>query len=183
MKDRYIIVLLMAGMAGWIVGMTGCSTYTPQKKATLTSEYTTCYIERYGQAYDSVPQQVYALDLYSDGLSLSDSTRRIQGTGVNLYLSDLFLPDTLFQPGTYHSDTTGAPYTFLPGRNFEGSPTGLYLLSVADGQLSSILVLDSGSLSVTLTPDSLYDMQFRLYYGTTTYEAHYCGNAEYYDRR
>ncbi len=178
MRNKYTIALFLVGAV-----MAACSTYTPQKKATLTSEFTTCYIERYGQAYDSVPQQVFAIDLYSDGLSLSDSARRMQGTGVNLYLSDLFLADTLFSTGDYVSDTTGAPYTFLPGRNFDGSPTGIYLLSVADGQLSSILVLDSGRLHVAQTADSLYDMQFTLYYGKQTYEAHFSGAAEYYDRR
>lgn len=100
-------------------------------------------MEQYGKAYDSVPHNVFALDLYSDGLSL-DSTRRIVGTGTNLYISDIFLADSLLAVGAYHSDTTAATHTFLLGQDFEGTPTGIYLFSVVESANAGVQVVDSG---------------------------------------
>lgn len=179
------------------LALLACRRITPTTPTTYSATFTSCYLEYYGQAYDSVPRHVFALDLYSDGVDL-DSTRIIRGTGNNLYLSDIFLADSLFtEPrlpaGTYHSDTSTLSYTFLPGQDFEGTPTGIYLLSIADDAVSSIRVLDSGRFVLTLTPDSLYDLRFTLYYTAsssassrpqvTTYEAHFEGPITYEDRR
>lgn len=157
-------------------------TNKPDHTQTYPKEFAACYVEQYGKAYDSVPRNVFALDLYSDGLSL-DSTRHIVGTGTNLYISDIFLADSLFATGTYLCDTSTADHTFLPGQNFEGTPAGIYLFSLVESANAGVQVVDSGRLEVSTTPDSLYDMRFTLYYGKETYEGHFEGAVQYYDRR
>ena len=178
MKSRFLTIYLVCVCALMACG----GTNQPDKKTSYATEFTSCYVEQYGKAYDSVPHNVFALDLYSDGLSL-DSTRHIVGTGTNLYISDIFLADSLLAVGTYHSDTTAAVHTFLPGQNFEGTPTGIYLFSVVESANAGVQVVDSGRFEVSLTPDSLYDMRFTLYYGKQTYEGHFEGVLNYYDRR
>ncbi len=178
MKSRFLTIYLVCVCALMACG----GTNQPDKKISYATEFTSCYVEQYGKAYDSVPHNVFALDLYSDGLSL-DSTRHIVGTGTNLYISDIFLADSLLAVGTYHSDTTAAVHTFLPGQNFEGTPTGIYLFSVVESANAGVQVVDSGRFEVSLTPDSLYDMRFTLYYGKQTYEGHFEGVLNYYDRR
>ena len=51
------------------------------------------------------------------------------------------------------------PFTFLAGRDYEGTPHGMYILSIGDGKVASIQVLDSGSF--VYRGDSLL---FTLYY-------------------
>ena len=137
--------------------MTAC-TPIPSSYRGMPKTYTLCYEELYGHCYDSVSAAVVALDLYSEGLEL-DADHRMKGTGYNLYLSDVFVPDSLLVEGTYHSETTAAPYTFLPGHDYEGTPNGMYLLYVEQDKLQSIQVLDSGSF--IYRNDSLI---FTLYY-------------------
>ena len=55
--------------------------------------------------------------------------------------------------------STIQPYTFLAGRDYEGTPHGMYILSIGDGKVASIQVLDSGSF--VYRGDSLL---FTLYY-------------------
>ena len=163
--------------------LAGCQTYTPTKKQTLDSVYCVGYIEQYGKAYTGLERNVYALDLYTEGMAL-DSTRHIVGSGLNLYLSDIFLDDTVFQTGTYHSDTTTEAFTFLPGRSFEGTPTGIYLLSISEGKSTGIQVIDSGRMAVEWTSDSLYHIELELYYNKgTQYKARFEGATETIDRR
>ena len=154
----------------------------------LPQEFPLAYEEIYGQFYDSIPYPVVALDLYSEGLEL-DSTHRMQGTGYNLYVSDIFVPDSVLVPGTYtsipkdnlnHFDFQQASYRFLPGKDYEGTPHGIYLLQIEKGQLQSIQVLDSGSFVVRDTTNGLTDLHFTFYYTNAenrvrTYEAHFQG--------
>jgi hypothetical protein len=157
-------------------------------RSTLPQEFTTGYQEIYGRFYDSIPYSVVALDLYSDGLEL-DSTHRMQGTGYNLYLSDIFVPDSLLAEGQYTSipqDSLSSfsyavsAYSFLLGRDYEGSPHGIYLLYIEEGKLQNIQVLDSGLFVVRDTTNGLTNVQFTLYYTNAenrvnTYEAHFQG--------
>ena len=159
--------------------VTACTTYSPSPRAVLPAEYSLAWQQIFGHCYDSVACAVVALDLYSDGLSL-DKDNRMQGSGYNLYLSDIFVPDSLFEAGSYHSDTTAQPFTFLPGRNWEGTPSGMYLLYVDEGRLQSIQVLDSGMIVAKDTTNGLVDLQFTLYYKNaygykTTYTTHFQG--------
>lgn len=154
----------------------------------MPKEFSLAYQEMYGHCYDSVPYAVVALDLYSDSLTL-DKDHRIKGTGYNLYISDIFVSDSMLVPGEYHSlplttnhsPFTITPYTFLPGRDWDGTPTGIYLLYVEKDQLQSIQLLDSGMFVVRDTTNSLIDLQFTLYfknaYGSkATYTTHYQGD-------
>ncbi len=173
-----IVGLVWAGL-----GLSGCRSYTPTQKQKLDSVYCVGYLEQYGKAYTGLERNVYALDLYTEGMAL-DSTRHIVGSGLNLYLSDIFLNDTAFQIGTYRSDTTAEAFTFLPGQDFEGMPTGMYLLSISDGKSTGIQVLDSGRMEVSRTTDSLYHIELDLYYNKgTQYKARFEGALENVDRR
>jgi hypothetical protein len=140
-----------------------CKPYTPTVRQAFPDTYTLAYQEIYGHFYDSVPYAVVALDLYSEGLTLNKD-HKMEGTGYNLYLSDVFVPDSLLEEGEYQSfnpslNPSIQPYTFLAGRDYEGTPHGMYILSIGDGKIASIQLLDSGSF--VFRNDSLL---FTLYY-------------------
>lgn len=141
-----------------VLGLTACHRNAPAPQTVIPSVYTTAYCTPYGHHYDSIPFAVVSLDLYSDGLDL-DTSRHMKGTGYNLCLSDIFVPDSLLAAGEYRADSVGAVFTFLPGRDYEGIPNGAYLLTVEEDKLTSIQVLDSGSF--VYRHDSLV---FTLYY-------------------
>lgn len=153
---KKIGIIIIIGILGMIVS--ACQRNTPSGYRGFPKEYTTCYQEIYGHCYDSIPHAVVALDLYSEGLEL-DKEHRMKGTGYNLYLSDVIVPDSLLEEGNYRSDISAEPFTFLPGRDFEGTPHGMYLLTIEEGQLTHIQVLDSGRFAYR--NDSLL---FTLYY-------------------
>ena len=143
--------------------LSSCKPFTPAVRQEFPVEYDLAYQEIYGHFYDSVPYAVVALDLYSEGLTLNKD-HKMEGTGYNLYLSDIFVPDSLLEEGEYHSFNSSIhqsiqPYTFLAGRDYEGTPHGMYILSIGDGKVASIQVLDSGSF--VYRGDSLL---FTLYY-------------------
>lgn len=129
--------------------------------------YVLAYEQDHGHCYDSVPYSVVSLDLYSEGLSL-DTNHRMQGTGYNLFLSDIFVPGDTLTPGEYKSlnskHSTLNSYTFLPGRDYDGTPNGAYLLTIDKGLLQSIQLIDSGYMSVRDTTNGLADIRFTLYY-------------------
>ena len=160
-----------------VIGLVACKSNSPSAYRGLPKEYNLAYQEIYGHCYDSVPYAVVALDLYSEGITLNNE-HRIQGTGYNLYLSDIFVPDSLLAQGEYKSitnDQLPIPYTFLPGRDYEGTPHGMYILDIQDDKIANIQVLDSGSL--VFKGDSLL---FTLYYTNSygsriTYTCHFAG--------
>ena len=161
--------------------------------------YTSGWEERHGRCYDSIPCAVVSLDLYSEGLTLDTTTRRMQGTGYNLYLSDIFVPGDTLALGEYTSLTLNSqlsirlqpivrglaeirtlnyPFTFLPGRDFEGTPHGAYLLKIENGKLISYQLFDSGSFTVQDTTGGLTRLSFTLVYTnaenrSATYECHF----------
>ena len=182
-----IIVLALGWIAAWypshklqlallllpLFVLPACRYNTPSERRVFPETYTLAYEEIYGHYYDSTAA-VVALDLYSDGITL-DENHRIKGTGFNLYLSDIFVPDSLLVPGTYRTDTTATPFTFLPGRDFEGMPNGIYILDIQEDKVESIQVVDSGAFEYR--NDSLL---FTLYYrnnggGVSTYQASFTG--------
>jgi hypothetical protein len=170
MKTAHYLLALIAGA----LVLNGCKRTEPTPRQIFPSDYTLAYEEIYGHCYDSIAQAVVALDLYSEGITLSKD-HTIQGTGYNLYLSDVFVPDSLLEEGTYHSASTGEPFTFLPGQDFEGYPNGMYILHIENNLVTSIQVLDSGSF--VYSGDSL---RFTLYYRnaegiTQTYQPRFEG--------
>jgi hypothetical protein len=163
MKQLYILLL------GAVI-LCSCRPSAPSVRRDFPLSYDLAYQELYGHCYDSIDYPVVALDLYSDGLSL-DENHSIKGTGFNLYLSDIFVPDSLIAEGEYHSLNPSSlqsisPYTFLPGRSFEGTPHGMYILRVEDSKVSSIQVLDSGSF-VFRNDSLLFTLYYRGVYGRT----------------
>ena len=173
-----VLVVMMS------IGFSSCTRYTPIPYRGMPAQYHSAWQEIYGPHYDSVPLSVVALDLYSDSLEL-DADHRMQGTGYNLYISDIFVSDSVLTPGEYHSLPAGgtakpAPNTFLPGKDWEGTPSGIYMLYVEQCKLSSIQVFDSGQFVVKDTTNGLVDVQFALHYKNTygykaTYKPHFQG--------
>lgn len=180
-KSLRLHTAVLIALAVSALVLSACKPISVQPRSAFPQEYDLAWEERYGHYYDSVPYSVVALDLYAGDLTL-DSTHRMQGTGYNLYLSDIFVPagsDSLLA-GTYRSDTTALPYTCLPGRDYEGTPGGLYMLYVENGKLQSYQIFDSCSFVVSDTTNSLKDLQLTLYYrneynATVTYETHFQG--------
>lgn len=175
MKIHSFILLCLIGM----LCLPGCKRKPYQPIYPFPTEYTSAYQEIHGRCYDSIPFAVVSLDLYSEGLELDDD-HRMNGSGYNLYISDIFVPDSLLTAGNYCADTSAKAFTFLPGRNFDGTPFGIYLLRIEEGKLIAIQLLDSGRFVVRDTTNNLIDLHFTLYYQnsynyTTTYETHFQG--------
>jgi hypothetical protein len=149
----------------------------------LQSELTQGTITCYGAYYKGLERNVVSLDLYSKDISF-DSLGYVQGSGTNLYLSDIFLPltDTVPAAGTYKCDTTAAVNTFLPGMDFEGNPTGTYLLKIDDAKISSIILCSDSSFVVSQTGD-ITDIQFNLISDKKQYKLHFHGVLKYEDKR
>ena len=156
-----------------VVGFVGCTPNSPSVYRGLPKTYTTAYQYIYGHCYDSIPYAVVALDLFSDGLELNENKKMV-GTGYNLFLSDIFVPDSLLAEGEYKSipqDSLSAfnfqlsSFRFLPGRDYEGLPHGIYVLKIEEDQIASIQVLDSGSF-VYRNDSLLFTMYYKNAYGS-----------------
>ena len=161
--------------------LVACTPNKPSSYRGLPQQYTTAYEQIYGHCYDSVPYAVVGLDIYSDGLTLNEE-RHIKGTGYNLCITDIFVPDSLLEEGEYRSlpyteqgIANPQPFTFLPGRDFEGYPHGMYILNIEEDKVLSIQVLDSGSF--VYRNDSLaLTLYFRNTYGSrVTYNCYFTG--------
>jgi len=186
MKIKLYIVLVVLAM-----GVSSCKKNTPYVYRGFPKENTSAWVEEYGQCYDSVLYNVFALDLYSGELAL-DSTHHMKGTGYNLYISDIFMEETALQVGTYHSlrTTEPEPYSFLKGKDYEGYPHGIYLLQVENNNISGIQVFDSGQFVLRDTTNGLIDLQFTLYYtnksiygGKATYTTHFQGKLQPWSKK
>ena len=186
MKNKLYIVLLLVALCA-----ASCRKPSPYVYRGFPKEYTSAWVEDYGQCYDSVPFNVMALDLYSGDLAL-DSTHHMKGTGYNLYISDIFMEETALQVGTYHSlrTTEPEPYTFLKGKDYEGYPHGMYLLQIEEGKVAKIQVLDSGQFVLRDTTNGLMDLRFTLYYtnkniygGKATYTTHFQGELQPWSKK
>lgn len=180
---KHTLALLSVLSAG-LLCLPACKPKVTPHRPQAASEYAECYIESYGHLYDSVPRNVIALDLYSEGLTLNES-HKMQGSGNNLYISDIFLSDdaldallraaegepVLTDTLRFRSGDTAEEYTFLPGKDFEGNPTGIYLLSIEDAAITAIQVVDSGAFVIAQTDDRLL-----LWEGTFHYSVKEAGN-------
>lgn len=172
--------LLYIFIFGSLVTTSSCTPVKPSTNRGLPKEYNLAYEEIYGHCYDSIPYAVVALDLYSEGLEL-DKNHHIKGTGYNLYLSDIFVPDSLLEEGEYKSlfsnDTLPIlPFTFLPGMDFEGYPHGMYILDIEDDRVLHIQLVDSGSF-VYRNDSLLFTLYFLNAYGSrATYNCHFTGS-------
>ncbi|MCQ2334233.1 MAG: hypothetical protein MJZ89_00170 [Paludibacteraceae bacterium] len=116
------------------------------------TQFTTGQVVFHGPYYANggCSSNVLSVDLFSEGLRLT-SQGKMEGTGANLYFSDIFLAptDTTLMDGEYVSDTTAAPFTFLPGANYEANVTGAYLLQITDNKLTSISLLPEARITVS----------------------------------
>ncbi|HCS88253.1 MAG TPA: hypothetical protein DIW30_07660 [Bacteroidales bacterium] len=181
MKNTIRCVLLLVSLC-FMQCREPATTTTAQRE----SHYDKGQVMFYGAYYaeEGVEQNVVALDMYSKGLSL-DSAGYMVGTGVNLYISDIFLPkqDTFLVETTYVADTTGNEFTFLPGVNYEGQISGVYVLQVTDGALSSAELFSEGSFKVVSKEDSVF-IEFLLQNEAgKKYAADFKGKLPYFDGR
>lgn len=161
--------------------------YNPPAAATAyASEFTSGVEKMHGAYYQEggLDNQVVSLDLYSKGLSLN-KFGRIEGTGTNLFFSDIFLvpTDSVLQPGQYLPATDGTPNTFLPGKNYEGNFTGAYLLLIEDAKLMSYTLLPEGELNVETDGDSTFVTFVGKTQSGKKYEASYRGKLKIQDAR
>lgn len=148
---------------------------------TPATRYESCYVDLFGRYYDSLPYNIASLDLFSEGLSL-DSTGRIEGSGTNLYISDLFMPSSAFmlQTGEYICDSVPSEYSFLPALSFESNFTGAYLLYIENSSLSSVRMFNRGSLVIEPEKDNKISIIFRLFDADgKEYTAQYSGAPKY----
>lgn len=167
----------------WALGslflMVSCRPVGPSSYRGLPREYSTAYQQIYGHCYDSIPElAVVSLDLYSEGLELGKD-KKIKGTGYNLCITDIFVPDSLLEEGEYHSLNPNAlnpqSFTFLPGHDYEGTPHGMYLLNIDEDKLIQIQLLDSGSF-VYRHDSLLFTLYYRNVYGSkATYNCSFHG--------
>ena len=146
------------------------------------STYVIADLQWHHKYYPNLECEVFSTDLLSDGLEF-DSAHHIIGSGLNLYISDIFLPSntTTLQDGTYRMDTTAQPYTFLPYMYFEdGNITGCYMLDIQENKIQRIIGFTAGEMTITTEEDDiLLDIVLFLEDSTSRYHATYQGPAIY----
>ncbi len=99
----------------------------------------------------------------------------MEGSGWNLYISDIFAAEKELNAGTYRSDSGALANTFLPGMNFEGMPHGCYLLRVDSAAVQQITVFPTGGFTLSQDQDTT-DLRFWfMQKKDTVYKAHYRG--------
>lgn len=174
---KYILILLL-------MVLVGC--HTTNKPKELTTPYDSIYIAAditwHKQHYSLLDKNVFSIDLLTDGLSF-DSMYNISGTGLNLYISDIFLPltDSLLHLGTYRLDTIASSFTILPYKHFEGGRiTGCYMLDIQESTIHRIIGFTSGEMLVNILNEGDIRLDFKLYQSDSTcYRASYQGSALY----
>ena len=118
------------------------------------------------------------------GLCLVHVDGKWSGVAVTGGDTHIFLPltDTVPAAGTYKCDTTTAVSTFLPGMDFEGNPTGTYILRINDSKISSIILCNDSSFVLSRNGETT-DIQFNLIADKKQYKLHFCGVLKYEDKR
>lgn len=156
-------LLRITGILTVCAGMAACEvTPAPASREETDSVFVTAHIQCYGQYYPNIEKNVISVDLLSRGL-LFDSLYHITGSGVNLYLSDIFVPltDSVLTAGIYTIDTTAEEYTMIPAVDCHPGLTGAYLLRITDSSITDTLLFISGEMTVTQWADSVM-LQFAL---------------------
>lgn len=161
-KVSIVSVLTLCVIAG---SLTGCQQHnTPVVRTTLDTVLTSGRLEYFGAFYkaEGVDYDVVSLDLYGDGLGLNDDGK-MEGTGTNLYISDIFVPNaqleqdhaqSVLPAGTYCSDSTAVLMHFLRGLDYDGSYGGSYVLLMgATGY--KVLPMTVGEMTVSYAGDTL----------------------------
>lgn len=159
-----------------VLSTASCTPDVPKpNNPTFDSQMRKVFLQYYGDYYaeEGLAQCVWTIDAYSDGLLLNKQNV-IEGTGTNLYFSDIFSPSSqptvsgdddvdqnlvvaaapLLPAGHYTASDTGEPFTFLPGTTYETQISGAYLLRIQDGQLIDYDLLVSGTLTLSYEGDT-----------------------------
>jgi len=161
MKAKNIYIAILS-----VVCLTSCyKPSTPIYYQSLDTVLTSGRLEYYGQFYkrEGVDYDVVSLDLYSEGLGLNEEGV-MEGTGTNLYISDIFLtgatlidndPSSVLPEGTYVSDSTAVEGHFLRGMNYDGNYGGSYVLLMGEQRNYSVLPMVIGEMTVAYVGDTL----------------------------
>jgi hypothetical protein len=150
----------LVGLACLAISCTPKNSPVYRQSLSIDTVFTQAYAKHYGKHYAGLERQVFSLDLYSDGLTL-DNNNRLQGTGTNLYFSDIFVNSDLLESGTYTVDSTADAHTALSAMDFEGEITGTYLLMVNEGNVEKIYLFPSGHFNIDFVEDTCV-MDFHL---------------------
>lgn len=178
MTDTRFLLLFLAALLFTACGDSSRPD-TPEEPPVADSLLTLGRLHNHGQWYPQLERNVLSLDLYSPGLSFNERGF-IEGTGTNLYFSDIFvnLTDTLLPFGTFTVDTTTNVQTALPGVSYDNTVAGAYLLLIEESNLQRIILIKEGTFRVA-TNDTALTITFDL---TTqddqAYHATYVGNLE-----
>ena len=171
MKHNLLILIAL-------VALSACHPVNPPTPKPLPIEATLTLAKQkhYGQFYHNLPRSVFSLDFYSVGLSF-DSLDYVQGSGINLYFSDIFMdPEaTTLADGTYILDSVASPFTFLPGMNIDGGITGAYVLLLQEAELKKIYYVTSGSFTLATRGDTTDFSCHLMLDSKQSYDATYSG--------
>ena len=163
MKYKIHIILFLAILLANV--MTSCHrSYTPIVYQSLDTVLVSGQLEYYGRYYkkEGVDYDVVSLDLYSKGLGLNDEGR-MEGVGTNLYISDIFVPNTILEKdkpqsvlpeGTYQSDSTANLMHFLRGLDYDGNYGGSYVLLMGESSYS-VQIITEAEMTVAYVGDTL----------------------------
>ncbi len=160
--------------------------HIPVAQTQYDSIFNYCLEKMHGAYYkpSGLPNQVVALDLYSEGLELTQKYGII-GTGTNLFFSDVFLSplDSVLTDGDYEAGNLGEEHTFLPGEYFEGNFTGAYLLLIADDKLQQYDLIREGTLHVSHVGEQTTISFSGTLFNGRPYQASYTGKLDCKDFR
>ena len=153
--------------------------------------YTWGYADFWGDYYQAyaLPYNVVSLSLFTDNLSI-DSTGSLAGTGLYLFLEDIFLSptDTLLPPGTYTVSETTDAFTIAPGEELEIDgqkfEVGAYVYFLENNEYySTIKFITSGTMNVSYADEATrFDFNFMLD-DKTSLKGSYDGQIPYFDAR
>lgn len=157
---RYLFVVSVL-----VAAMAGCKhNNTPVPQQETDGMLVSGRLEYYGAFYraEGIDYDVISLDLYSKGVWLN-SEGRMEGTGTNLYISDIFVPAVSTEPskpsdcllaGTYYSGSTAQEMHFLRGVDYDGNYGGSYVLLKSESGYS-VLPITAGEMTVAYSGDRL----------------------------
>jgi len=168
-----------------LVVLSACHNHDDPKeqKSPYATQYTQGWASFYGRYYNAHNENVVSLDLYSKTAQI-DSTGKVSGSGSNIYLSDIFIQatDTFLPQTSFSCDSIIRINTFLKGKDFEGNPTGAYVMRFDESSYTYTLIT-KGTFVVSEKEDScIIDFELILA-DKTKLNAQYRGILPTYDKR
>ncbi len=158
-----------------------CNPVNTSQRQEVANTFTKGNVAYYADARN-VGANVLSLDIYTSGLGLDSIGTSYVGVGKNLFFDDIFIPSAEHRlaSGVYVSDSTGAPFTFISGKNNDGISSGARLISVSGMQISAEN-LTIGQFEVQNEGDSVFiDFELKTEKGLT-FKAQFAGMMAWVD--